>query len=128
MRKVELRTIEKISRYSDDTIREWKEKGYINWCGWKWWVNFSDIIELLFKNFEKFAWEKIQNLWADIERLCAEHDLDYEYKKWFYLSNYIFAKWVKNLIKSWTSTSERFVIFLIIFFLLNRFWKNFYKK
>lgn len=124
-----MRTIEKILKYNfcKVTIRVYKENWIINGCGGKWWVDFSEIVEIFFKKFEKYNNEKIVQLWEDIEQLCYEHDYDYFIQKWFKKSNFDFAFWVFKLIKSWTNFSERFLIFIIIYFLLNKYWKKYYE-
>lgn len=125
-----MRTIEKILKYNfcKVTIRVYKENWIINGCGWKGWVDFSEIIKIFFEKFEKYNDEKIVQLWEDIEQLCYEHDYDYFIQKWFLKSNFDFAFWVFRLIKSWTNFSERFLIFIIIYFLLNKYWKKYYEK
>lgn len=120
--------IEKLKRYSDDEIFKGKNKKIINWCWGSGGVNFSQIIRYFLKNFERFDKKYYHKLFADIERLCDEHDLDFYHKKWFKKSNFIFAFWVFKLIKSWTKFSERFVIFIVIFYLLNKYWKKYYEK
>ena len=125
-----MRTIEKISRYdlSKTDIFKLKKEWKINWWGWKGWVNFSKIIENNLKNFHNFNDKKLIKLWKDIQVLCFEHDLDYFYKKWFYLSNFIFARWIARLIKNWANIFERFLIFFITFHLLNKFGRKYYDK
>lgn len=125
-----MRKIEKILKYnfSKKTIEEYKKSWIINGCGWKGWVDFSKIIEIFFEKFEKYNDGKIIQLWEDIEQLCFEHDYDFYIQKWFKKSNFDFAFWVFKLIKSWTSFLERFVIFIIIYFLLNKYWKKYYYK
>ena len=124
-----MRTIEKILKYnfSEKEIEEMKNVWIINGCGWKWWVDFSEIIEIFFEKFENFKNEKNLELWSDIEKLCFEHDYDFYIWKNFKKSNFDFAFWVFRLIKSWTNFLERFLIFVIIFFLLNKYWKKYYK-
>ena len=123
------RTIEKIQKYnlSDFQIQKLKEAEIINGCGWKWWVNFSYIIEANLNSFKNFDRNKVSALWKDIELLCHEHDLDYFTKKWFTSSNFVFALWVFKLIKNWTKLWERITLFLVIFFLLQKYWKKYYK-
>lgn len=120
--------IDKLKRYSDDEVFKGKNKKIINWCWGSGGVNFSQIIRYFLKNFESFDKKYYHKLFSDIERLCDEHDLDFYYKKWFKKSNFIFAFWVFKLIKSWTKFSERFVIFIVIFYLLNKYWKKYYEK
>lgn len=122
-----IRKIEKIKRYSDSEVEEGYRKWIINWCWGKWWVNFSKIIKNNLKDLKNYDKEKYSELFDDIERLCAEHDLDYYKQKWFRKSNFIFAFNVVRLIGSWTSLLERITIFLVIYFLLNKYWKKYYK-
>ncbi|PZM85566.1 hypothetical protein DLH72_02130 [Candidatus Gracilibacteria bacterium] len=123
-----MRTIEKILKYnfSEKQIEEYKKSGIINGCGGKGGVDFSEIIEIFFKKFQNFKNEKLEKLWSDIEQLCYEHDYDFYIQKGFKKSNFDFAKGVFRLIKSWTSFFERFIIFLIIYFLLNKYGKKYY--
>ena len=125
---MEKRTIEKILKYnfSEKQIEEMKKSWIINGCGWKGWVDFSEIIKIFFEKFENFKNEKNLELWSDIEKLCFEHDYDFYIWKNFKKSNFDFAFWVFRLIKSWTNFLERFLIFVIIFFLLNKYWKIYY--
>lgn len=124
-----MRTIEKIQKYNltGFQIQKLKEAEIINGCWWKWWVNFSDIIESNLNSFKNFDKNKVSALWKDIELLCHEHDLDYFTKKWFTSSNFVFALWVFKLIKNWTKLWERITLFLVIFFLLQKYWKKYYK-
>lgn len=62
-----------------------------NGCGWKWWVNFSDIIEANLNSFKNFDRNKVSALESILNPLCHEHDLDYFFKKWFTSSNFVFA-------------------------------------
>lgn len=123
------RTIKKIQKYNltGFQIQKLKEAEIINGCWWKWWVNFSDIIEANLNSFKNFDRNKLSALWGDIELLCHEHDLDYFFKKWFTSSNFTFALWVFKLIKNWTKLWERITLFLVIFFLLQKYWKKYYK-
>ena len=124
-----MRTIEKIQKYNltGFQIQKLKEAEIINGCWWKWWVNFSDIIQANLNSFKNFDRNKVSALWKDIELLCHEHDLDYFFKKWFTSSNFTFALWVFKLIKNWTKLWERITLFLVIFFLLQKYWKKYYK-
>lgn len=125
-----MRTIEKIQKYNLTRfqIQKLKEAEIINGCWWKWWVNFSDIIQANLNSFKNFDRNKVSALWKDIELLCHEHDLDYFFKKWFTSSNFTFALWVFKLIKNWTKLWERITLFLVIFFLLQKYWKKYYYK
>ena len=124
-----MRTINKIQKYNltGFQIQKLKEAEIINGCWWKWWVNFSDIIQANLNSFKNFDRNKVSALWKDIELLCHEHDLDYFTKKWFTSSNFVFALWVFKLIKNWTKLWERITLFLVIFFLLQKYWKKYYK-
>lgn len=122
-----IRTIEKIKRYSDSEVETGYRQWIINGCWGKWWINFSKIIKNNLEDLKNYKKEKYFELFDDIERLCAEHDLDYHYKKWFRKSNFIFALNLFRLIKSWTSFLERLMIFFVIYFLLNKYWKKYYK-
>ncbi|ATU04920.1 hypothetical protein BKN14_00480 [Candidatus Gracilibacteria bacterium HOT-871] len=126
---MEKRTIEKILKYnfSEKQIEEMKKSGIINGCGGKGGVNFSDIIEANLNSFKNFEKAKLSALWNDIELLCHEHDLDYFFKKGFTYSNFVFALGVFRLIKNWTKLWERITLFLVIFFLLQKYGKKYYK-
>ena len=121
-----MRTIEKIKRYSDFEIELGYRRWIINGCWGKWWINFSKIIKNNLEDFKNYKKEKYSELFEDIERLCAEHDLDYHKQKWFRKSNFIFAFNLFRLIRSWTSFLERLMIFFVIYFLLNKYWKKYY--
>ena len=97
-----------------------------NWCWWKWWVDFDEIIARNISYIPKYDPNKKKKFFQDLKRICIEHDVDFRLKLWFVKSNYRFAKKIFLLMKSWTTLKERFVIALICFFLLCRFWKKFY--
>ena len=122
-----MKKIWKIKRYSDFEIEAAIEIGICNWCGWQGWFNFSDFIEKI-KSFENFDKNEFENLKKDLRRLCNEHDLDYFLQKWFYKSNLIFAFQVTRLIKSWTTFWEKIIVLFTLTFVLNKFWKKYYKK
>lgn len=124
-----IRRIDTILQYhlTDKQIDWFIKLWIINWCWGKWWVNFSDIIQANLNSFKNFNKNKLSALWRDIELLCHEHDLDYFFKKWFTSSNFTFALWVFKLIKNWAKLWERITLFLVIFFLLQKYWKKYYK-
>ena len=124
-------TIEKIARYSDEKIELYKKEWIINGCGGKGSFKFDKIISFVIDFLQKregYDAEKGKKLKRDINRVCAEHDIDYFLHIWFFKSNFIFAKNIFLLCKNWTSFVEKSFLFIIIFFWLNIFWLKYYLK
>ena len=122
-----MKTINTILEYNltSEEITCLEEAWIVNWCGGKWWVDFDKILR---DNLEIIPWfdkEKAFNLFTDIKLICFEHDIDFRFKKWFYLSNFMFAKKIFKLLHKFP-IKYRFSIAWICFVLLNRFWKEFY--
>ena len=124
-------TIEKISRYKNYMIKYYKELWVVNWCWGDWGYKFDKVINYVIHFLEKregYDSDKWDKLKQDINRVCAEHDIDYFLKKWFFKSNFIFAKNIFLLCKNWTNFVEKSFIFILIFVCLNLFWIRFYIK
>ena len=89
----------------------------------------QNIENILRSNIELLPWfdnSKAEALISDMKKLSEEHDIQYKFKMWFYLSNYKFSKKLFHLLHWWWA--KRFAIFLIALILLNRYWKPFYNK
>jgi len=99
----------------------------INWCWWKWWVNFSEKLNDYIVLLPKYNQEKWRKLIEDIKEFCHEHDIDYRFKKWFYYANYKFAYKIFKLLKSWVCLNDRIWLFILVFTLLNKYWEKYYK-
>ena len=123
------RTINKIlwdEYLSKIEIEVLKSNWIINWCWWKDWFNFDSVMDNI-KSFKWFKRKKLQQLKEDIKQLCYIHDLDFHWQKWFYKSNFKFAYRLAKLL-TFTWFFERFMIFIITFWLLNKYWKEYYNK
>lgn len=111
-------------------IQKLTECWIINWCGGKWWVNFDKILR---DNLEIIPWfNKNNTLFEKIRLICYSHDIWFRFKRWFYLSNFIFSydlyKLLRSSKKQWITRKQAFIIWSIVFVLLNRYWKEFYKN
>ena len=127
-----MKTIEKILEYNLNTkeiywLKYWE---IINWCWWKGWQDFNKILKDNLALIKWFDIKKQNYLFYDIRLICDEHDVEFRFKKWFYMSNFRFAKKIYKLLtlakKKWITKKEAFIIASIVFVLLNRFWKEFY--
>lgn len=121
-----MRLINKILRYKfteeekQSLIRAW----IVNGCWWKWGFNFTDFLQDNVKYLPNFI--KDNKFIEDVSEICIEHDFDYHSKIWFYLANYYFARWIYYLT-NWTTFWHRVILSIVIFFLLNKYWKKYYK-
>lgn len=129
-----MKTIETILEYklSSEEISNLLNCWIMNGCGGKWWQNFDKILKDNLALIKWFDIKKQNLLFYDIRLICYEHDIDFRFKKWFFLSNFKFAKKVYKLLifakKKWVNKKQAFSIALIIFILLNRYWKKFYNS
>ena len=120
-----MRTIKKILEYdlTSSQIDYLKKAWIINWCWWEWWFNIEPLIKDYIENISWYDKEKWKKLFEDIRQICYEHDIDFRFKRWFYYSNYIFAKKIYKLFhKLW----NQFKISFLVFVLLNKYWKKYY--
>ncbi len=123
-----MRTINKILRYNfsqkkiQEMIRDW----IVNGCWGKWWFDFWKFIEDNIRYFPEFLQEKLSDFKDDLFLFCVEHDYDFHYKIGFYIANFYFARWIFYLT-NWTTFWKRLSLSLIVFILLNRHWKKYYK-
>ena len=122
-----MRLINKILRYNftETQKKEMLKSWIVNWCWGKWWFRFDDFIQDNIKYFPNFI--KSNNFINDVYELCIEHDYDFSNNKWFYKSNYYFARWIFKLT-GWTTIMHRLMLSLIIFLLLCKYWKKYYSK
>lgn len=125
-----MRTIQKILRYnfSKEKKKELLEQWIINWCWWKWWLNFDKILKSNIEYVPNFLQEKAEDLFGNIKELCFEHD--YDFSIWgglfsFLKANFLFARWI-YLLMNWTHLNYRIAVFLIAFYLLNKHGKKYF--
>lgn len=100
----------------------------INWCWWKWWIDFWLIVKTLFEQANWFETEEFYNLWYNFTLICNEHDFDFRIQVWFYRANFRMAIKTYKLIKKWAWKKEAFIVSSTIFALLNKYWKEYYEK
>jgi len=124
-----MKTIETILSYCFS--EEQREALYVCWiingCGGEWSFSFDDFLEKNIEVLDIFLHEKKTELLCDLRRICEEHDVDFFFQKWFLKSNLIMAIKVFKLLH-WIPISKRFAISTILFILLSKKWKVFYKK
>lgn len=126
-----MRSINKILNYNfnREERRLLHKLWYTNWCGGKWGPNFWKIIQANIKYLKKYDSDKLRTLLLDIEKICEEHDVDFQLLRnkifWFSRANYRFAKKFFLLIKRWAGFSGLWVA-SISFILLQRFWKEYF--
>jgi hypothetical protein len=149
---MKIRKIDKLLRYKLNRRqrRYLFKKWLVNWCGGKWWFNFSTFINESIVKLKWYLSEFYTSLWNDIQLLCFEHDIDFTlwWSIWdFRKANFLFAYKIfkllawKKLYKSWwlemniffkvLNILPRLGISFVIYILLNRHWKeffNFWKK
>lgn len=128
-----MRTINNILEYN---LTE-AEIGYlfiswiINWCWAKWWIDFDKILEDNIRIIPEFDDDKAEQLFKDIKSICYEHDIDFRFQKWFYKSNYRFAKKLYRLLREaeveWVTRKQACWVSMVALVLLNRYWKEAYK-
>lgn len=106
-----------------------KDNWYINWCGWKGSTNFSKIIKHNIETFWNFKSNKAEQLFDDIEYyICHSHDIDFSL--WgnifsFYKANFIFAYKLYKITR-FATFWERLFIWMLAYYLLNKFGKKFF--
>ena len=122
-----MKTINTILEYnlSEEEVEGLLACGIINWCWAKNWFSFDEFIMREIQYLPVFDESKKQELFCDLKRICMEHDLDYRVNKWFRKSNYTMAKKVYSLVH-WLPFRYRLAIFLTLYILLNRYWKEAY--
>jgi len=100
----------------------------INWCWAKGGIDFDVIIEQNIKLIPAFNNDKAKQLFNDIRQICYEHDLEFRFKKWFYKSNYKFARKLYRLLREakveWVTRRQAYWISTIAFCLLNKHGKT----
>lgn len=121
-----MNTIIKILPYTltNNQIDYLTKAGIINWI---WWQN-SNIEKLILdiiKWYFNFDSDKANNLLDDIRQISYCHDIDFSFKNWFYKSNLKFAYRLFKLLH-WTKFNERLWIFIFVFYLLNKEWREYY--
>lgn len=114
--------------FSEYEIACLNEAEIINGCGWKWGVDFDDIVQTLFKYSEWYDEKYFVELWKDFTFICNEHDIWFRLQLWFFKSNLKMCIKVYKLIKSWAGKKEAFIVASTIFALLQKYWKEFYKN
>ena len=128
-----MKTINKLLRYNFNRKqrRFLESQWYINWCGWKWGINFSDILKNLIKQLKWFEKDYLIDLLRDLEKLCWEHDIDFTlgWTKWdFKKANFRFAYKVFKLTSwdKWRHIFGRIWLMIVIYTLLNRHGKEYF--
>ena len=127
-----MRTVDKILEYhlTELEINHLFISWIINWCWAKGWINFDKIIEWNIRLIPMFNNDKARQLFQDIRQICYEHDLDFRFKKWFYKSNYKFARKLYRLLREakieWVTKGQAWWISTTAFYLLNKNWKPAY--
>lgn len=115
-------------KFNQEQLLDLEEKGIINWCGGKWWINFDLILRQLIKTFKDFLPEKWQWLFENMQKICYSHDYDFYLWWWFY--NFLRAnfRFWKNLffLLSWARFRDRIWIAFFAFIMLCIFWKKYF--
>ena len=124
-----VKTIDNILKYSlkEEEIEALLACWIINWCWWEWSFSFDDFIENNLEYLPYFDMDKKQELLCDLKRICYEHDIGFRFNIWFTKANIIMCIKVYKLLY-WIPPIKRIAICLILFILLQRHWKKFYKK
>ena len=105
-----------------------KECDMVNGCGWKGGVNFDEIVLCIIKSLKNYNHKELDELWSNFTKICNEHDLDFRLQRWFILSNFRMCKKVYLLCKDWAWKKQSFWLAFTIFWLLHKYWKEYYKK
>lgn len=123
----------KIKKILEYNLKEYevsclRECEIINWCWWKWGVDFWKIVQRLMEELKWFDIDHFSKLWEDFTMICNEHDLDFRLQRWFFKSN--FKMWLKvyKLVKWWAWKWEAFFLASTIFSLLQKYWKQYYEN
>ena len=107
-----------------DILQEKCRKYGCNGCGWKWGIDFENLL----KSFPKFREDKWKKLLQDLHLICNLHDIWFAKGGWyidFIKANWLFAKNVKQLVH-WTNKKYRWALFVFVFLLTTCFgWKYF---
>ena len=111
-----MRTIEQIIKenwFTLEELRECEKKWICNGMGWKWWIQWTNLMRAL----PYFQWDKEKKLLNDLDLVADIHDISY-YKWWnvfdFLKSNYILWLNIMRLLY-WTNTFDRLLVFIIVF-------------
>ena len=128
-----MRKIEKIleRKFNRKQVCHLYKAWIMNGCWEDWWVNFdrylADFLILVAKN-DNYDYRLRRELEADIVKICEEHDFDFFAQKWFYHSNWKMCVKIFKLLKWWAWVRRSLYLAISLFFILNRIWKNAYKK
>jgi hypothetical protein len=123
-----MKTIDKIIPYkiNDYQVEYLRNAWIINWIGWNW-QNIETILLNVIKWAYGFDNNKSKKLLWDIRILSYYHDIDYFFKMWFYKANFKFSYRLFKLLY-WDTIINRIWIFLFAFYVLNKYWKDYYFK
>ena len=99
-----------------EDIKELYKRKVCNGCGWKGWINFSEIMKAL-PYFEEWKWKK---LFEDLQIVCCLHD--YDYFRWndyidFTMANIKFCNNIYRLLH-WTKFIDKVILYFTVLIIL----------
>jgi len=95
-----------------------------NWCGWKWWINFTNIMRHL-PLFKEWKGKKLEE---DIFLVCLWHDM--KFAEWWNILDFLTYNLIFSIsifrLTNWTLFIVRLLIFITLFTLLNVIWWKYF--
>ena len=104
-----------------------KEKGIVNWLGWKG-TPLMPILEKIM-DLPYFDSDRYKNLFENIDRIACYRDIDFHIWKTyldFTKSNLIFSYRLYKLLW-WTKWYKRLGIAIITMIVLQKYWKQYFR-